>query len=209
MKRTLLVLGTLWLACGSPAASNAHAQVIVVFSQSGPDVVGTVSGQANLTGLSGGYLLSNSFGFISPGQKSFVSTNGVSTNFDNVVSGPLFGTGGLTQASASSGSTVGFLGARLTVPFNYVSGTSLSASLTFAGATYATLGLTPGTYTFTWSGGSFATGQALQIQILAVPEVGSLTLGGCDRHRPGCLGLPAAEGRAELNPTRANPKNAP
>jgi hypothetical protein len=42
----------------------------------------------------------------------------------------------------------------LTVPAGYVSGTALSDSATYSGATFATLGVTPGTYVWTWGTGA-------------------------------------------------------
>jgi hypothetical protein len=42
----------------------------------------------------------------------------------------------------------------LLVPTGYTSGTNISSTVTFTGQTLTTLGLTNGTYTYTWSGGS-------------------------------------------------------
>jgi hypothetical protein len=43
--------------------------------------------------------------------------------------------------------------ARLVVPLNYVSGAALSDSMIFNNATFASLGVTPGTYVWTWRTG--------------------------------------------------------
>src|SRR5205807_10308158 len=42
----------------------------------------------------------------------------------------------------------------LIVPRGYVSGTALSDSATYNGKTFATLGVTPGTYVWTWGTGA-------------------------------------------------------
>jgi hypothetical protein len=54
------------------------------------------------------------------------------------------------------------------VPFRYVSGSSLSGTSTFDGATIATLGLTPGSYVYTWGSGVDADG--ITVNISGVPE---------------------------------------
>jgi hypothetical protein len=66
------------------------------------------------------------------------------------------------------------------VPLGYVSGTSLSATSTYAGATLLSLGVTPGTYTWTWGTGVHADSFTLDIVAPAVPDSGStVSLLGC------------------------------
>jgi hypothetical protein len=60
----------------------------------------------------------------------------------------------------------------LNVPHNYVSESPLSGTSTYLGQTFTTLGLTPGTYTFTVPHDTIT----LQIGPAAVPEPASLTL---------------------------------
>jgi hypothetical protein len=58
-----------------------------------------------------------------------------------------------------------------------VSGTSVSDLTTFAGDTFASLGVTPGTYVWTWGSGATADSFTLQIgPAQTVPEPASLTL---------------------------------
>ena len=78
------------------------------------------------------------------------------------------------RRNGGSGDVVGVQGLLLLVPQGYVSGNPLSGSATFDNATFASLGITPGTYTWTWGTGvdSFT----LQIGPAGVSDAGS-TLG--------------------------------
>jgi len=58
----------------------------------------------------------------------------------------------------------------------YVSGNPLSDTSTYNNATFASLGVTPGTYVWTWGTGTHADSFTLQIGPAAVPEPASLTV---------------------------------
>ena len=92
-------------------------------------------------------------------------------------SGPFsFGPGSATFPSATSGDSV-FLedfGLDIDVPQGYVSGSGLSSSATFAGTTLFKLGVTSGTYTWTWDSG--ANSFVLVIPTVTVPEPATWTL---------------------------------
>jgi len=60
----------------------------------------------------------------------------------------------------------------LLVPSGYVSGAPLSDSMTFNNATFASLGVTPGTYVWTWGAGANQN-FTLQIGPAGVPDTGS------------------------------------
>ena len=66
----------------------------------------------------------------------------------------------------------------LIVPDNYVSGSPLANAInTYAGATYASLGVTPGTYVYSWGSGDHHDSLTLQINPAPpVPEPASMTL---------------------------------
>jgi hypothetical protein len=71
-----------------------------------------------------------------------------------------FGSGGLTLANSASASASGNLvgidefDKLLLVPHSYVSGSPLMDSVTYSGATFSSLGVTPGTYEWTWGTGA-------------------------------------------------------
>jgi hypothetical protein len=159
------------------AAGVAHAGSLytVTLNQVGPDVVATGSGTIDLTGLS-------SFGsaFASP---ELYPTNGIigtgpSSTIDlySGLSGPFsFGPGSTAFPISTSGDSV-FLedfGISIDVTSGYVSGASLSSSATYGG-TIASLGLTSGTYTWTWDSG--ANSFVLDVPAMAVPEPSTWTI---------------------------------
>ncbi|MGK7879136.1 MAG: LPXTG cell wall anchor domain-containing protein [Crocosphaera sp.] len=95
------------------------------------------------------------------GGTAFISNSGASIAnlFNNIlITGPSgFGTGGPNTSGTPLGDTFGFiftgtdsLNPRLVVPNNYSSGDSISGSLTFNGATFASLGVDD-SQTFVWT----------------------------------------------------------
>ena len=59
------------------------------------------------------------------------------------------------------------------LPVGYLSNDPLSSSATWTAATFASLGLTPGTYEWTWGTGMDADSFTLQIGPAGVPDTGS------------------------------------
>lgn len=138
---------------GAVFPRSAEATFIVDINQVGPNVVITSSGTLNVTGLTLG------------GPTAGVPEIGASVPTINVgaaaaagtfyvgITGPSsFGSGALIGGpDTASGDLVGIaLGIHLLVPSGYVSGSALSDSMAFDGGTYALMGLTPGTYTWSW-----------------------------------------------------------
>lgn len=70
-----------------------------------------------------------------------------------------------TEADVVSGGLVGIIGSasRLFVPPAYVSQSPMTSSATWNGATFASLNLLPGTYTWTWGAGPTADSFTVQI----------------------------------------------
>src|SRR4029077_7545851 len=141
-----IVLG--WLLSVQPA----EAGYTVTLQQVGPDVVATGSGAISLTGLTflrdfGNPIASpgiKPFGFgIGPIASRFIYTGSTSSSVDfyGAINGPTsFGSGFLHVASSGSGDMVGISTAGccginlLSVPTGYVSGTALSDSAIYSGA---------------------------------------------------------------------------
>ncbi|HEX5327186.1 MAG TPA: hypothetical protein VFW75_11005 [Acetobacteraceae bacterium] len=182
------------------SASPARAGYTVSLSQQGSNVVATGSGTIDLTGLTpNGSGISEGgvgplHGEINTGPASFV---GVS--WDTGYTGPTsFGSGGELPASSGSGDTVGIgaFGVDLVVPSGYVSGSALSDTSTYDNQTFASLGVTPGSYVWTWGRGATADSFTLQIGAASVPEpsgaallalpLGLLMLFGARRRRATC-----------------------
>jgi cell division septation protein DedD len=136
----------------------------------GSDVVMSGSGTANITALS------------SPGGPVTQSPK-FNTSVSYVIVGPAanvyewfigitgpesIGNGTNTPAYINDGDTFGIYGggvssAYLYLPVSYVSNTPLSAESTFTNKTFATLGATPGTYTWEWGSGLDADSLTIQI----------------------------------------------
>jgi hypothetical protein len=183
------VAATLGLAALS---GRAEASAVIDIRQVGGNVMAIGSGTIDLSGLT----------FLGPGSEPaelgpddavvFVGL-GPGTVYKGLSGPASFGPGAGTLASSASGDRLGLEGADsfLFVPAGYVSGAALSGSATFDGQTFATLGLTPGTYVYTW-GSSPALDDSLTVKI-AIPEpstwvmliIGAGAIMGGFRVRPG------------------------
>jgi len=137
---------------------------MVTISEVGSNVVMTVSGSVNLSGLT---LVQSNFGPIGRGglginTATFISgpDGGYGDTYSGFTSTPSnFGSGSGGANNSASGDMFGVItqGAPpylLFVPTGYMSGTNISSTQTFTGQTLSSLGFTNGTYTYTWSGGS-------------------------------------------------------
>jgi hypothetical protein len=163
---------------GLGITQSAKASFMETINQVGTNVVATGSGTINLSGLSflasgtqGGAIMQPPIGAIVTG-----TTDSANATFFSGFSGPTsFGSGNGDIASSGSGDRVGIVGAfgQLSVPDGYVSGAALSSSATWNNATFASLGVTPGTYTWTWGTGANADSFTLQIVPAGVPDAGS------------------------------------
>lgn len=166
-------------ACLATSASPARAAYIVTFSQLGPNVVASGSGSIDLSGLT--------FVTSGPTQPEIAPTfateaTGAAGAVDEYsgASGPTsFGPGVFTSATTGTGDLVGIQqlidepAGFVVVPMGYASGAPLSDAATYDNQSFATLGLTPGTYEWTW--GSSAADDTFTLDV-AVSEPASLTL---------------------------------
>jgi hypothetical protein len=173
MKALPKILLALTAVAALSVAYPARANFIATIDQVGTNVVVTGSGTIDLTALS--FITPAAAGAaIAPSGAYLVLATGnvaVYTGFSGPTS---FGSGGVTFASSNGGNAVGIEGGsgELFVPQGYVSGAALSGTSTYAGATLLSLGVTPGTYTWTWGTGVHADSFTINAGV-GVPDAGS------------------------------------
>jgi hypothetical protein len=150
-------------------STASYCQITMTVRQVGADVIVQASGSANTNsstvhtetgGVVGGEV--DAAGYI------YVSNSTSGGYFQPPsFSGPTrIGPGVNHGASTGSGDWVGiwFYTAGVLVPAGYVSGQSLSGTGTYSSTTIAALGMTPGTYTWTWGSGGNADSLVLTIE---------------------------------------------
>ena len=176
--RSILVLRPLLLAGAAllllaAVPGRAPAAFILTLTQTAGNVVVTGSGSLNTTALTllgtttTQANLNPASGVLFAGSPAFTTVN--LYNGGGLTGPAAFGTGSGNSPGAGTGSFAGIVGSSLYLlaPAGYTSGTALADTDTFTGATFASLGFTPGTYTYTWGTGTSA--DSLTI-IGAVPE---------------------------------------
>jgi hypothetical protein len=165
------------IICGV-CAGPAQAGYLVTLQQVGPDVVATGSGAVDLTGLSLDFTCPACESVINPSVGGLrTGSTGPIDAFSGAISGPTsFGSGSFTFANSGSGDLVGAgpgpSGLVVEVPQSYVSNNLLSDSAIYNSATFSSLGVTPGTYAWTWGTG-VNQNFTLQIPTASVPDSGS------------------------------------
>jgi hypothetical protein len=179
------MLGIVALAGMVLTAPQAHAGFIVDIQQVGSDVVATGSGSINTTALTFRSSASGFTSYVEPSDGLILlgSGNGSLSFFSGIVGPSNFGGGGLAYPSGSVGDPVYLIGytffpigqiPEVSVPNGYTSGAALSDSATFSNTTIAGLGITPGTYIWTWGTGQ----NADFFEITTTPEPTSILLVG-------------------------------
>ena len=160
---------------GLGITQSARANVIATINQVGTSVVGTGSGTVDLAGLT--FLGSGSLAAgVNPSIAAFNAGSGAYDDYSGVSGPTSFGIGGPSfPASSSTGNPVSIFGeaGELRLPPGYLTGGPLSGTFTFNNATFAGLGVTPGTYVWTWGTGVHADSFTLQIGPAGVPDAGS------------------------------------
>ena len=163
-KHRLLLLLT--CAAALAAAAHAHAALTFQLEQVGDDVVLTGSGSLNVSVLTldgqaaVGSGLNPHFGVAQVGTiedfgnlvDTYLGATGPSSFGNDTDLNFKFADSGTGDAAGISGAGLGN-GTEIRLPAGYVSGDPLFGTATFDGATFASLGFTPGTYTYTWGSG--------------------------------------------------------
>jgi hypothetical protein len=158
-----------------------QADVILDIYQSGTSVVATYAGTIDTTDLTFDGI--DEFGGAPEGNiyASLAQFTSIPTELNDLYSGlsgpTAWGAGSAVGASTVSGDDFGVVGSsgHLWVPTGYVSGGSINGTATWDSNTLTSLGLTDGTYTYTWGTGAYA--DELVVNIGApVPEPASITL---------------------------------
>jgi hypothetical protein len=162
------ILIACWLVIGYTPSSYGAATI--TFTEVGPDVQASISGTLNTAGLAS-TVGTTIKGQVNPASALAVVGDAAASNSDRFsgITGPTsLGTGNTTVfAFSGSGGHFGVdLSAApnnlLIVPSGFVNGAT-SGNSTWTSHSFVTLGLTPGTYTYTWGSDS------LTIQIGPAP----------------------------------------
>jgi hypothetical protein len=150
----------------TPTPTSEPTTGLLTIYESGSNVVMSVSGTIDLSGLTliqADGQFGGDAGGIGPNTATFIMASN-NSRFDTysgfTITPNSFGSGSGASASSSTGGAFGVIfnnepPYQLVVPSGYTSGTQITSTQTFTGQTLTTLGLTVGTYTYTWSGGSF------------------------------------------------------
>ena len=148
-----LTRAALFAASNAFIASAASATITVNISQAGSDVVATASGSLDLTGLTDYESSTGGKAQVDP-SLAFAEVGGGIEEIDGYIGltcyPASFGPGGYLPSSWASGDPFAVYGAYVMVwlPSGYISGNPISGTATWLNQSIASLGLTPGTYSF-------------------------------------------------------------
>jgi len=159
------------------SAATAQAGFVLSIQQVGPNVIASGNGALDTTGLLSVGTMANS-PLVDPGHAEILNGPAGTVGVFHGVTGPTsFGSSPLTLASSGQGEFAGIFGFDdvLFVPLGYLSHTPLSNSSGYVNKTLAGLGLTLGTYEWTWGTG---VDQNFTVQIgpVSTPEPASVAL---------------------------------
>jgi hypothetical protein len=172
--RTPCLISAAILALAALSASSAQAKFVAIFQQVGSAVEETGAGTIDLTDLSDSPAVNSLEASTAPIASFFISgASGALGQLYRGVTGPRnFGPGDPASADQSNGDIIelsaGISNQQLYVPVGYVSGDALSNSSVYLNSTFASLGMTPGIYVYTWGSGEHA--DTFTIDIASAPE---------------------------------------
>jgi hypothetical protein len=187
---------------------RAEAGVVIDITQDGNNVVATGSGTLDTTDLTVHTTTETLPAILYPSLAVVLVGPTTPSHYEYFtgITGPeSFGpTSAPEYASSGSGDFFGVQGGdggAIAVPVGYASGSSLSATATWDNATIASLGLTTGTYAWTWGAGT-PDADSLTVNITSVPEpstmvmaataLGAFAVVAYRRRRAAAKSLPAA-----------------
>jgi hypothetical protein len=175
----MLLTGAAALGTSAVTHGSAEAAFTFTFLEQGGNIVAAGSGSLDLAGLPPQTPIKQNLPDTGVwAQIGVVGLAGTVLVYTGITGPGDFGSGVRVSASSGSGNTIAVNGSQglLAVPSTYVSGDALSSSMAFAGKSFVSIGLVPGTYTWTWGSASKADSFTLQIGPAAVPEPASLTV---------------------------------
>ena len=178
--RRLAVTTLVTIACAG-SAFTAQAAYVVNATEVGGDVVFEGSGSFDLTAWTSGGEINSRCCQVNPDSFIYLGSLGTFIPAEDYNAGtanisgptsigpgtdPVFANGGTGEFTALSwGPTI----TTLIVPAGYVSQRALQATMSFAGASFASLGLAPGAYVWTWGSGESADSYTLNVGAVPVP----------------------------------------
>jgi len=172
-----LFIGAMLALIIAAMPSAARAAYVLTLEETAGNVVATGSGSFDLAALTVNSLGNVGFGAdVHAAIAQLYAGSSSTVDIYQGVSGPTnFGSGALFGVNSDSGSFAGVqgVGGLLFVPGGYTSGTILSDSATWTDATLSSLGVTSGTYTYTWGSGATADSFTIDAMTGAVPEPSS------------------------------------
>ena len=170
----------LTLIVSASTAATANAAMIFNFTEVAGNVQLVVSGSINLAATTFAFTSGNANDVILPsGGNIIVGNPNANTDNYNVpfAAWTSFGPGGGTFFSLDSGDRVAlYSNPLLGLPLGYTSFTPLSATGTILGATFASLGMTPGSYVSTLTNQGITDTVTVNVGQTAVPEPATLLL---------------------------------
>jgi hypothetical protein len=172
-KHWLCVVAALWIAAVAVPLGSARAVITLTLEEDGlGDVTFMGSGTFNPTGLVQQPSDAGAGSVIRPAQSEF-QIYPVPSQLLNIYTGVTapanFGNGGQTAATgAASGFVISYIDGALGIDERYVDGDAFSTSVLFPDTDLESLGVTPGTYTWSWGGDS---GDSIVLNVMEpIPE---------------------------------------
>jgi hypothetical protein len=173
MENTRFCMKFAVLAASLVLSPRAKCAAVLTVLESGGDVVVLGSGTLDLNGLALLGSDANSIsGTLNGGSAALVIGEGGYAIYGGSAGPSSFGQSGLFMANDSTGDLfgIGAQGMAIIVPFAYSSGFPMSATSTWKDSSISSLGLTPGTYTYTWATGIGATVESLTVNVIPEPS---------------------------------------